>query len=189
VTLLTEPEPLVIADGQRGEFIWQVQVQDVEAVDLTFIASSELFGDASKPLVGRESDQQLPVYRFVVPETVGTAGVLTEAQSVTESIQLPQSVVFDRATLDVSYSSTLVGTLLNSLEALTLYSDTFTEASVSRLLANVAMHSTFAQLGETDSIQYAELDAEITLALQVIQQSQNIDGGWGWISGGEAPHW
>ena len=186
VTLLTQPEPLVIADGQRGEFIWQVQVQDVEAVDLTFIATSELFGDASKPLVGRESDQQLPVYRFVVPETVGTAGVLTEAQSVTESIQLPQSVVFDRATLDVSYSSTLVGTLLNSLEALTLYSDTFTEASVSRLLANVAMHSTFAQLGETDSIQYAELDAEITLALQVIQQSQNIDGGWGWISGGES---
>ena len=186
VTVLTQPEPLFIADGQRGEFIWQVQVQDVEAVDLTFIATSEQFSDASKPLVGRESDQQLTVYRFAVPETVGTAGILTEAQSVTESIQLPQSVTFDRATLDVSYSSTLVATLLDSLEALTLYSDTFTEATVSRLLGNVAMLSTLKQLGETDSTQFAELDTEITLALQIIQQSQNIDGGWGWIKGGQS---
>ena len=186
VTILSQPAPLLIADGQRGEFIWQVQVQDVEAVDLTFIATSEQFNDASKPLVGREDDQQLPVYRFVVPETVGTAGILTDEQSLTETIQLPQSVASDRATVDVSYSSTLVATLLNSLDALTIYADTFTEATVSRLLANVAMLSTLNQLPESDSTQLAELDAEITRALQIIQQSQNIDGGWGWVRGGQS---
>jgi uncharacterized protein YfaS (alpha-2-macroglobulin family) len=83
---------------QQAYVTWNVVVQnDVERVDMTATATSGQFSDASKPALGTLSDQGIPVFKFTAVETVGTSGMITNSDTVTENIQLPTSLNFDDA--------------------------------------------------------------------------------------------
>ncbi len=64
-------------------------VDDVSAIDLTFFANGDngAYTDASKPPLGQGDAKTLPVYKYEVPETVGTGGVLREGGQRTEGDQ------------------------------------------------------------------------------------------------------
>jgi hypothetical protein len=67
-------------------------VQDVPNIDVTFFANgnSGQYTDASKPPLGKGDNRLLPIYKYEVPETVGTGGILREGGSRTEGISLPR---------------------------------------------------------------------------------------------------
>ncbi len=91
-----------IAAGQQARVDWLVTVDDVSAIDLTFFANAGdgAFTDASKPPLGQGDAKTLPVYKFEVPETVGTGGMLREAGQRTEGISLPSDMTVTQGELD-----------------------------------------------------------------------------------------
>jgi hypothetical protein len=87
-----------VAAGGQSYVKWYLTVQGgVTRVDFTAHAASGSFQDASKPALGTLSGQGIPVYNYVATETVGTAGMLQDANSATEAIQLPSTLNFTDA--------------------------------------------------------------------------------------------
>ena len=77
--LSSHMQTLTIAANDQAKVTWAVIVEDVEAVDLTFFATTQDYTDASRSSVGVGDDLLLPVYRYRARETVGTAGILNDA--------------------------------------------------------------------------------------------------------------
>jgi alpha-2-macroglobulin len=171
----------LIPDGTRQRFEWQVTVDDVNAVDLTFFAAAPEYTDASRPPLGRESDGLLPVYRYEAPETVGTAGVLREAGEVTEQIALPQTMEVTQGELSVSLEPSLAATTIDGLEYLENFPYQCTEQTVSRFFPNVVTYGALASLELDDPALEANLNAAVNFALQRLYAEQHVDGGWGWF--------
>ena len=169
--------------GGRARFAWAVTVQDMENVDVTFFASADdgFYTDASKPAVGLGDERLLPVYRFDVPETVGTAGTLSpDEPSVTETIQLPQTMEVINGTLDVNVDTSLAGTTLDGLDYLRNYDQQSISATVSKFLPNVVTYNAFQQFGVADEALAETLDEQVSIGLQTLNRQQKMDGGWGW---------
>jgi hypothetical protein len=98
VTLLSPARQVLdVPAGQQAYVQWDLTVQSgVQRVDFTAHATSGEFQDSSKPALGTLSGQGIPVYNFTATETVGTAGMLQNANSQTEAIQLPSTLDFTR---------------------------------------------------------------------------------------------
>jgi len=64
---------------------------DATRVDLVFIAQAGGYSDATRPTLGTLDNQGIPVYSFDAPETVGTSGMIHQADTVIESINLPSA--------------------------------------------------------------------------------------------------
>ncbi|MBZ0287198.1 MAG: hypothetical protein K8I30_06255, partial [Anaerolineae bacterium] len=67
-------QTFTIPSGGRQRVEWVGTVQDVPNIDVTFFAngSDGQYTDASKPPLGKGENRLLPVYKYEVPETVGT---------------------------------------------------------------------------------------------------------------------
>ena len=169
----------VPAKGQ-AYVTWEATVKDVSRVDLTAYAASGSFTDASKPALGTLSDQGVPVYNFTVPETVGTAGLLQKAGSVTEGFQLPTVLDYTDASLSVDVSPSLAASLKDGLTYLEDFPYLCLEQTVSRFLPNVIAARALKTAGMESGELQANLDANVSAALQRIYAKQNYDGGWGW---------
>jgi hypothetical protein len=63
------------------------------------------------PALGTLEGQGIPVYSFTASETVGTSGMLREAGSVTESLQLPQTLDYRDASLSIQVEPSLAASL------------------------------------------------------------------------------
>lgn len=175
---------MTIPDGGRARFEWPVTVDDVENVDVTFFASAAdgAFTDASKSPVGVGDDRLLPVYRFEVPETVGTAGILEDGATLTEAIALPQDFALGGGTLTVNVEPSLASTTLDGLGYLRNFPHQCTEQTVSRFLPNIITYSALERLDIADPELQTALDREVNAGLQLLYVRQNVDGGWGWFS-------
>ena len=176
----TATQQITLPAGGRSRVEWPVTVQDVESVDLTFFAreKNDRYADASKPPLGRGDARLLPVYGFNVPETVGTGGVLREADTRTESIVLPDNV--QGGDLQVSIEPSLAATTLNTLDVLEGYNVDWIEYTISRFIANVMTFRALDQAGLADDARLAEAQSEVTLALQRLAAQQKVNGGWSW---------
>ncbi len=171
---------------QQAYVTWDVVVNDDSTrVDLTATAASGEFTDASKPALGTLSEHGLPVYNFTVPETVGTSGMITSANSVTENIQLPASVDFTDATLSVELAPSLAASMVSGLTYLEDYPYLCMEQTVSRFLPNVIAARALKEAG-IESPAQENLDANVNAALQRIYAKQLFDGGWNWWDGSES---
>ena len=169
----------VPAKGQ-AYVTWDAIVKDVTRVDLTAHATSGSFTDASKPALGTLSNQGIPIYNFTVLETVGTAGLLGEAGSVTEGFQLPTTLDYTDASLSVDVSPSLAASLKDGLTYLEDFPYLCLEQTVSRFLPNVVAARALKTAGVESSELQINLDANVSAALQRIYAKQNYDGGWGW---------
>lgn len=182
---------VTIPAGGRTRVDWPVSILDVNAVDVTFAAinEDETLSDASKPPVGQGDDRLLPVYRFSVKETVGTAGVIEsdEAASFTEFVALPPRIVDDsQGDLRIEIDRSLAGPTLDGLDYLRNFEHQCIEQTVSRFLPNIITLRALRQLDQSNPQLEAILEEQVNFALQRLYAQQKVDGGWGWFPADES---
>lgn len=176
-------QTIEIAGKQQAYIVWNVVVKNnIKRVDMTATAVSGQFTDASKPALGTLSGQGIPVFNFTAIENVGTSGMITSADSITENIQLPTAINFDDANLSIEVSPSLAASMESGLTYLEDYPYLCMEQTVSRFLPNVITTRALQAAGIPSPKQNA-LDTNVNSALQRIYAKQLYDGGWNWWDG------
>ncbi|HUH96086.1 MAG TPA: Ig-like domain-containing protein [Anaerolineales bacterium] len=185
VQLTTPGTQLVeVAATDQAYVTWDVNVdQDAQRVDLTAQAVSGPFTDSSKPALGTLAGQGLPVYTYTVAEPVGTAGIISSANSVTEAIELPAQHNYTGADLSLQISPSLAASLQDGLTYLQDYPYYCMEQTISSFLPNVVTRRALKLAGLSDPGLQSNLDSQVNSALQRIYAKQLSDGGWNWWDG------
>ena len=184
VTIIGAAEQVVdIPAGGRVVVEWPVVVNpDAEWVDLVFSAEGDNLRDASKPPLGDPShDQMLPVYRYEVPETVGTAGQIVGEGQRNEGVVLPPTYEVTQGNVTVRIDPSLAAATIDGLTWLEHFPYECTEQTVSRFLPNALTVRALRQLGIQDAELERRLDQQIGIGLQRLYAQQHVDGGWGWF--------
>ena len=180
-------QEVTVPAGQQKYVTWDVKVKSgVTRVDFTVTATSGKYEDASKPALGTLEGQGIPVYTFHVTETVGTSGVLRDANSVTEAIQLPKSMTYKDASVNVELSPSLAASMVGGLDYLEDFEYLCMEQTISRFLPNVVALRALELAGQPSEELRAKLDKQVNTALQRIYAKQIYDGGWSWWDGQES---
>jgi uncharacterized protein YfaS (alpha-2-macroglobulin family) len=164
---------------------WNVKVDpDAQRVDLIFRASGGGYNDASRPTLGSLEGQGIPVYTYQAAETVGTAGSLTSAGQRTESVSLPEFPDFTptQGSLTVDIAPSLAAGMTDGLAYLQDYPYNCTEQTVSSFLPNVLSMKALKIAGKSDPTLEANLQEQVSSAMQRLLNQQHADGGWGWWS-------
>jgi len=169
-----------IPAGDRRRVNWDATVQSVDTVVLTMQADGGDYRDASISPVSQDEAGTLPVYRYEVPETVGTGGVLREADSRTESILLPQQYESAQGEVTIKVDQSLAAPLLDSLRVLENYEYQSIESTVSQMLPNIMTYRALSTLQIADDDLQSQLDRTVSEAIQKLYAEQKPDGGWGW---------
>jgi len=184
VTLADEASQSVAVEANRQTYVtWDLTVGAVERVDFTVRASSGQYQDASKPALGTLEGQGIPVYNFTAVETVGTSGMLMEANSATEGMQLPVSLDYTDARLSIEIAPSLAASMQSGLKYLEDYPYLCMEQTISRFLPNVINLRALQAAGLHDPAIKNKLDMQVNSALQRIYARQLYDGGWNWWNG------
>ncbi len=192
VDLQTPAAQEIIIEPQGQAFIsWDIVVQDVSRTDFVFAAVSGDYNDASRPTLGTLDGQGIPVYKYEVPETVGTSGQLLEGGVVVESIGLPifpnnPDYVPTEGEVRVAVAPSLAAAMTDGLDYLTHYQYECTEQVVSRFLPNVLATKALREAGISDPELEANLQAQVDIALQKLYVRQLSNGGWPWWNGTRA---
>ncbi len=173
---------VTVKANDRAEVTWDVTVQDVASVDLTFSVEGGGLRDASKPTLGIPPNQLLPVYKYSAPETVATAGQLDSANSVLEAVSLPRRFDVSQGELTVELDPSLAAAMTGGLDYLEHYPYECTEQTVSRFLPNVLTYKALKDLGLSNPDLEARLTSLVGVGLQRLYARQHVDGGWGWWS-------
>ena len=163
---------ITIPADSRGRVTWDVVVEDVELVNLVFIADAGQYQDASVSPVSMDFDGNLPVYKYEVPETVGTAGVLRTEDARVESILLPRRFDVTQGELTINVDQSLASTTLDGLSYLRNYPHQCIEQTVSRFLPNIITFRALNELGLADASLEAQLDNAVNFALQKLYAEQ-----------------
>lgn len=152
-----------------------------DGVDLLFTAEDMAgsYNDASIPPLAQ--DGLIPIVEYAVPETVGTAGVVSEAGTRTEGIALPTDIPVDAGSLNVQIDPSLAATTVDSLDYLENYPYQCIEQTVSRFLPNIITYRALNSAGLADDNLRGALDRNVRFALQRLYAQQKTDGGWGWF--------
>jgi uncharacterized protein YfaS (alpha-2-macroglobulin family) len=180
-------QTVTVGAGQQEYVTWDVKVNgDATRVDFTVKAISGKYEDTSKPAVGTLEGQGIPVYTFHVTETVGTSGVLRDANSFTEAIQLPTSLPYKSVNVNVELSPSLAASMVGGLNYLEDFEYLCMEQTISRFLPNVAALRALELAGQPSEELRTKLDAQVSAALQRIYARQLYDGGWSWWDGQES---
>ncbi len=163
------------ARGQ-ARVTWTVFVAEssVEALSLTFTATGGGYREGVSV--------QLPVYRYVLPDVVGTAGVLDEAGTRMETVLLPPEAGAASALL-IRVAPSSVGALVDTLTYLDHYPYASTDVLIQRFTSYVFTYRALQELGVTDDALMARLHTSIAQALERLYERQNADGSWGWWEG------
>lgn len=185
VTLQSEPEQTVTVPPQQQRFVtWTAVVQDVTRVDLLFATTAGDYSDATRPPQATLEGGGLPVYKYEVPETVGTSGHLLDGGAVVESIALPLYSDYEltQGTVTIQVAPSLAAAMTDGLDYLEHYPYECTEQIVSKFLPNLLTVRALQAAGISDAALEANLDAQVNVALQRLYSRQLTDGGWSWWS-------
>ncbi len=136
--------------------------------------------DASRPTIGSLDNQGLPVYRYEVPETVGTSGMMSTGGSILEAISLPEAWDTTQGSLDLSFSPSLAAGVTDGLNYLKEFPFECIEQTISRFLPNVLTTQALKSAGLSDPDLEANLKEQVASDLQKLYNWQNANGGWGW---------
>jgi len=150
-----------------------------DSFDLTFEAKGGGKSDSVK--------LTLPLYAFYTPETVGTAGEVTDEAS--EAVDVPYYVRPDAGELTVHVAPSLAAGVDTAVHYLDEYPYESAELTVSRFVSLLALRDATRQLGLTDLNDPAnqiDVDALVQRSLQRLYNFQHVDGGWGWWPGDDS---
>jgi uncharacterized protein YfaS (alpha-2-macroglobulin family) len=159
---------------------WQAQVGDQAAISVVFSAISGEFSDAARPRQTANLDGTLPVYRYSVPEVLGTGGQLEAAGSRTEAVVLPQQIDASQGELTIRIDPSLAAGLTESLKALENPEYESVEALVSSFLPNLLTARALQQLGIQNQELANRLPTLTSDAMNRLIAAQRPDGGWSW---------
>ncbi|WP_162909504.1 Ig-like domain-containing protein [Aggregatilinea lenta] len=164
---------------------WEIEILDVGGIDATFYANADdgAYTDASKPPLGQGDEQTLPVYKYEVPETVGTAGTLygPEASSRTEAVVLPHRFAVTEGDLTIRLDRSLAAATIDGLAWLRNFPHYCIEQIISRFLPNAITYRALQDLDVDNAELEANLSVQVNYALQRLYAQQKVDGGWGWF--------
>jgi uncharacterized protein YfaS (alpha-2-macroglobulin family) len=174
-------QQIEVPAGAQAYVTWDTVVDaSAQRVDLVFRAQGGEFEDASRPTMGTLEGQGIPVYRYQAPETVGTSGVIPQADTHIEAITLPQGFDISQGELSVQVSPSLAAGMTDGLGYLEHYPYECVEQTISRFLPNVITTRALRSAGLSDPELEASLQTQVDTALQRLYNWQNPDGGWGW---------
>ena len=129
----------------------------------------------------------LPLYSFYTPETVGTAGELTDRTS--EAIDVPSYVRSDAGELTVHVAPSLTAGANTAIRYIDEYPYESVETTVSRFVPLLALRDATSKLNLKDLGDQAaaiDVDALVQRSLQRLYNQQHSDGGWGWWIGDDS---
>ncbi|MEE8384770.1 MAG: alpha-2-macroglobulin family protein, partial [Dehalococcoidia bacterium] len=175
-----------IADGGEEKVTWWVEVEDVEAVDVTMSAVAGDYADAARPRLTTGPDGTLLVYRYTAPEIVGTGGQLVDEDTRTEVVALPPRYDDRRGELVIRLDPSLAAGMVDGLDYLEHFPYECTEQTVSRFLPNVLVYRALRDLGISDPELEAKLPGLVEQGLGKLYLQQHGDGGWGWWYEGDS---
>ena len=173
-------QSVLVQSGGEVPVVWWATVLDVPSVDLAFSAVSGELSDAARPRLTTGPDGTLLVYRYTAPETVGTAGQLSDMGSRTEIVALPPNVELERSELLVRLETSLAAAMQESLRYLEHFEYECTEQVVSRFLPNILTFRAIERLGIENPELAERLPTLVAEGLDKLYVRQNGDGGWGW---------
>jgi uncharacterized protein YfaS (alpha-2-macroglobulin family) len=174
-------QQIQVPAGQQVFVTWNVVVEpDAERIDMVFHVEGGGYEDASRPTLTTLEGGGLPVYRYEVPETVATGGMLTEEGSVTEAVVLPEIFDISQGDLTIRIAPSLVAGVTEGLDYLKHYPYECIEQTISRFLPNVLTTKALKAAGLSDPDLEANLKEQVSVGLQRIYNRQRADGGWGW---------
>ncbi|MCY3886388.1 MAG: Ig-like domain-containing protein [Chloroflexi bacterium] len=124
----------------------------------------------------------IPVYLDVTPETTATGGVVEDVPAV-EAVYLPDYVVTEAGSLELSIQGSLVGALDTELSHFSPYRYESSVRIASRVVATVAVQR--ATGGGLTEAQKHQLQTDVTTLIGM----QHYDGAWGWCRGCRSNLW
>jgi hypothetical protein len=162
--------------GGRARVVWTLSVaqSSAETVALAFMATGGGYRDGVSV--------ELPLYRYVMPDVIGTAGVLDEAGTRVETVFIPPEAG-DASALLVRVAPSPVGVLVDTLTYLDQYPYASTDVLIERFASYVYTYRTLQELGVSDAALMVRLQTSIAQALERLYVRQNVDGSWGWWEG------
>ena len=176
-------QTITIPAQQQAFVVWQATVDDVERVDLIFFTEADGgFTDASRPPLATLEEGGLPVYKYEVPETVGTSGQLLDGGAVVEAIALPiyRNFELTQGSVTVSVAPSLAAAMTDGLEYLEHFQYECTEQIISKFLPNLLTTRALQTAALNDPVLQENLDQQVNIALQRLYSRQRTDGGWPW---------
>jgi len=172
---------VTVPNGGRGRVTWRVTAQDVANVRAVFTADAGELRDASISGVSLDDEGSLPVYRYEVPETIGTSGLLRSADSRVEVIVLPRRLETSRGELSVTVDHSLASAALDTLRVMERSSRYYSiESIISTMLPNLAVRRVLDEAGQSNPDLAQRVDRQVNQALQRLYAEQKSNGGWGW---------
>jgi len=147
---------------------WPVSVPDGNMADVTISAVAGDLKDSAKPELGAKG---IPVLRYLSPETVGTAGEVSEPGKKLEIIALPPRLEVGKSELEVNVNTSLAQVITESayfLRENAAYEDNLQIAA--RLLVNVSQNAP---------------REEIVADAAKLLDNQRDGAGWGWFKDSE----
>lgn len=184
----TTQQLVTVPPGQQRFVTWTAVVQDVTRVDLIFYTSAGEYSDATRPPLATLAGGGLPVYKYEVPETVGSSGQLLDGGAVVESIALPIYPDYEltEGTVTIQVAPSLAAAMTDGLDYLEHYPYECTEQIVSKFLPNLLTVRALQAAGISDPVLEANLDTQVNVALQRLYSRQLLDGGWSWWGDGRS---
>ncbi len=152
---------------------WSTEVTSATTASLEITGQSGAYGDAVQ--------LEFSIVKPATAETVGTSGIA--ADRALERIQLPPEAVTDQGALTVWLEPSLAATMQEGLHYVRSYPYDCIEQTVSRFLPNIATFRALRALGIDNAELATQLPQWVTVGLQRLYATQNLDGGWGWWPG------
>ena len=134
----------------------------------------------SKPTLGSLDNNGIPVFRYQSYETIGTSGVLFEAGTRTEGLQIAGNEEIPDGELKIKLSPSLIAGMKDSLNYLEHFPYECIEQTISKFLPNVLTNQAIEAADLKNQGLKNELNVQINIALQRLYNWQRPDGGWGW---------
>lgn len=171
---LVEPaaQTLSLAAGGRARVTWQLSTAVRSAETLALAFSVEGVGYRDAVVV------DMPLYRYALPDAVGTAGVLDAAGARLETVIVPPEAG-DASALIVYVASSPAGALVDTLAYLEQYPYDSTDVLIDSFVAYVFTYRALHVMSVSDETLLAPLRAAIVNVLERLYARQNVDGGWG----------
>ena len=163
---------LTVEPGETGIFEWPARAREEGTAVVRFDAVSTA-GHADAVEIG------LPVHLDVTPEATATGGIVEDSPAV-EAVYLPEYLIADKGSLELSLQGSLVGALDEELEYFKPYKYESTVRIASRVVAIVAAQR--ATAGGLDAAWEQQLrdDVQQLINRRTYVYDWGYGQAWGW---------
>eukprot|EP01101_Sappina_pedata_P004327 TRINITY_DN1811_c1_g2_i1.p1 TRINITY_DN1811_c1_g2~~TRINITY_DN1811_c1_g2_i1.p1 ORF type:complete len:1198 (+),score=414.31 TRINITY_DN1811_c1_g2_i1:69-3596(+) len=164
--------------GQRAEILFETETSHTGNAQFQFVCVGKSGANSN----GGFSDAvlvKLPVFTPATSEAFATYGELDGENSVAvQQVRAPTDVFPQFGSLDITMSSTAVGSLTDSFISLVTYPYECTEQRASRVMSIAALYDILAAFKSKDLPSSDEIKELLERDLEKISESQNHNGGF-----------